>query len=360
MGVVYEAVQASLDRRVALKVLRPELAEDAAFVDRIRREGTVQAALEHPHVLDVYEVGEAGDELFLTMRLVDGRRWPSCRVPAPGHRAGAGLLDQVAGALDAAHEAGLVHRDVKPQNVLVADGGDAFLTDFGLSRAATDTATASRPTLGTVAYIAPEVIRGEDTDAGVGPLLVRRDSLPLPLGRRGVPRGSDIAVIYAHTSEAPPRISERRPGLPARWTAISRRRWPRIRPSGPRARGRWSARCAKRSASRGADLGAPGRRSTRRLPRPALPPRRQAVPPPWIAAVVATGIGAAALGAGAAALSDDGDRRPEVPVPAVAKGATVIGSDLGTPDRSLDCRGDRPRGARSPARSSRPGARAPG
>ena len=90
MGVVYEAVQVSLDRRVALKVLRPELAEDAAFVDRIRREGRVQASLEHPHVLDVYEVGESPHGLFLAMRLVRGRHArPAAARRRPRRRAGA-------------------------------------------------------------------------------------------------------------------------------------------------------------------------------------------------------------------------------------------------------------------------------
>ena len=91
MGVVYEAVQVSLDRRVALKVLRPELAEDAAFVERFRREGKVQASLEHPHVLDVYEIGEAGEGLFLAMRLVDGPTLAELlRAGGSRRRAGAG------------------------------------------------------------------------------------------------------------------------------------------------------------------------------------------------------------------------------------------------------------------------------
>ena len=363
MGVVYEAVQVSLDRRVALKVLRPELAEDAAFVDRIRREGTVQAALEHPHVLDVYEVGEAGEELFLTMRLVDGATLAELlRAGALDTERALGLLEQVAGALDAAHEAGLLHRDVKPQNVLVADGGDAFLTDFGLSRAATDTATASRPTLGTVAYIAPEVIRGEAPTPASDRYSFAATLFHCLSGDVVFPRGSDIATIYAHTSEAPPRISERRPGLPAsldRHFEAALAKDPAERPASARA-----LVAAVREAfgdATDADLGAPG-------PPVTAPPSAAGAPASadkpsrhrWIAAVVATGIGAAALGAGAAALSDDGAGRPEVPVPAVAKGATVIGSDLGPPDRSLDCRGDRPRGrpvACSVVQVKAPGAR---
>ncbi len=347
MGVVYEAVQVSLDRRVALKVLRPELAEDAAFVDRIRREGMVQAALEHPHVLDVYEVGETGGELFLTMRLVDGATLAELlRTGALDSERALGLLEQVAGALDAAHEAGLLHRDMKPQNVLVADDGDAFLTDFGLSRAATDTATASRPTLGTVAYIAPEVIRGEQPTPASDRYSFAATLFHCLAGDVVFPRGSDIAVIYAHTSESPPRISERRPGLPKaldRHFEAALAKDPAERPASATALVGAVREALGETA--GADLGAPPPRTG--------PPRSTAAAPAgaggrsrrrWIAALVATAIGAAALGAGAAALSDDGDRRPELPVPAVAKGATVIGSDLGAPERSLDCRGDRPRG----------------
>ena len=160
MGVVYEATQASLGRKVAVKVLRPELAEDPAFVSRFRREGRLQAALEHPHVLDVYEVGESPYGLYLAMRLVRGQTLAerllegelSCGVALD-------LLAQVADALDAAHAAGLVHRDVKPENVLVSDEGVAFLADFGLTRGGGSTTdTASRPALGTVAYVGKSVV----------------------------------------------------------------------------------------------------------------------------------------------------------------------------------------------------------
>lgn len=348
MGVVYEAVQLSLDRRVALKVLRPELAEDSAFVERIRREARVQAALEHPHVLDVYEVGEAGDELFLTMRLVDGATLAELlRAGALDIERALDLLDQVAGALDAAHEAGLLHRDMKPQNVLVARDGDAFLTDFGLSRAATDTATASRPTLGTVAYVAPEVIRGEPPTSASDRYSFAATMFHCLTGDVVFPRGSDIAVIYAHTSESAPRISERRPGLPQ---ALDRRfeaalaKDPAERPA--------SARALVGAVREG--IGDPAALDLGQPASPAAPPRGLPAATAgeggrsrrrWVGALVATAVVAAGLGAGAVALFGSDDT-PKVPVPAPAKGAQVIGSDLGVPDRSLDCRGDPPRGPR--------------
>ena len=112
-------------------------------------------------MLDVYEVGDSPYGLFLAMRLVEGSTLAQLlRDGGLDAERALRLLGQVADALDAAHEAGLLHRDVKPRNVLVAEDDNAFLADFGLSRAAADTATASRSTVGTVAYVAPEVIRG--------------------------------------------------------------------------------------------------------------------------------------------------------------------------------------------------------
>jgi serine/threonine-protein kinase len=164
MGVVYEAVQTSVNRRVALKVLRAELANDPAFAERFRREARLQASLEHPNVLEVYDVGETDQGLFLAMRLVSGRTLLDLlRDEELDAQRALDLLDQAAGALDAAHEARLIHRDVKPQNVLVDDGDRAFLADFGLTRAGTDTTIASSgPMLGSVAYVAPEIVRGEE------------------------------------------------------------------------------------------------------------------------------------------------------------------------------------------------------
>ncbi|MEZ5062254.1 MAG: protein kinase [Solirubrobacterales bacterium] len=217
MGVVYEAVQNSLDRRVALKILKPELAGDPAFVDRFRREGRLQATIEHPHVLDVYEVGESEDhDLFLAMRLVDGPTLADLlRAGELDAARTVDLLGQVGEALDAANAAGLVHRDVKPQNVLVGDGDQAFLADFGLSRIGTDPDSRSRPTFGTVAYAAPEVIAGESPGPASDRYAFAATLFHCLTGDVVFPRGSEAAVLFAHASEPPPRISARRPELPA-------------------------------------------------------------------------------------------------------------------------------------------------
>jgi serine/threonine protein kinase len=142
MGVVYEATQLSLDRRLAVKVLHPELGEDPAFLERFRREGRLQAALEHPHVVTVHEAGESEHGLFLAMRLVRGSSLAALLREGSLDAARAlKFLRQVAGALDAAHAAGLVHRDVKPRNVLVDADDRAYLADFGLTRTGQEEAT---------------------------------------------------------------------------------------------------------------------------------------------------------------------------------------------------------------------------
>ncbi len=215
MGVVYEAVQTSLERRVALKVLRPELAGDPAFAERLRREGRMQASLEHPHVLDVFEVGDSESGLFISMRLVQGATLAELLRDGrlDGQRT-LSLLEQVGDALDAAHAAGLVHRDVKPQNVLV-ENDYAFLADFGLTRAGTEAMTAaSQLMVGTVAYLAPEVVRGEDPTPASDRYAFAASLFHCLAGDFVFPRGSDAAVLFAHTTEPPPKISERRPELP--------------------------------------------------------------------------------------------------------------------------------------------------
>ena len=363
MGVVYEAVQVSLDRRVALKVLRPELAEDAAFVDRIRREGEVQASLEHPHVLDVYEVGESRTACSSRCGSSRAPPSPSCCATAASTPSGrCACSTRSRDALDAAHEAGLLHRDVKPQNVLVAEDDNAFLADFGLSRAATDTATASRSTRG---HGRVRGTRGHP----------RRAAQPRhPIATRSRPPSSTASRATSCSRAAPTSPSStrtrasRRPASARagrssrrRSTVTSRRRWPRIRRSGPRAARALVA--AVREAIGDKELPAPGAAPAAGGPSAATgaragPPGRR----PRAAARGARRDGRGrrgARGGGGRALRTTATSPPRSRCPAVAKGAQALGSDLGAPDRSLDCRGDRrARAPASPARSCRP--RAPG
>ncbi len=218
MGAVYEATQLSLNRTVALKLISAELGDDEDFRERFRREGHVHAAMSHPHIVPVFEAGESEHGLFLAMQLIRGPNLRSLivgRELTPG--AAVRLLGQVADALDTAHAAGLIHRDVKPENILVSgDGRHAFLTDFGVTKTL-DGRTALTRTgrlVGTLDYISPEQIRGEPAEPAsdvyaLGAVLYESLTGSIPF-----PRDSDAAVLYAHLSDLPPAVTERRPDLP--------------------------------------------------------------------------------------------------------------------------------------------------
>jgi serine/threonine-protein kinase len=219
MGVVYLATDRRLGRRVALKVIVPELAADAQFRQRFEREARVAATLEHPHVVPVYEAGEQDGSLFIAMRFIDGRDLAT-EVRDHGRLAPdrlARIVLQVAGALDAAHRSGVVHRDVKPANVLLTGTGDdeqAYLTDFGLTREAASESglTLTGQWVGTVDYAAPEQILGEPTDA-------RSDVYALgclafqALTARPPYQGAPAARLFAHMNEPPPSACAARAGL---------------------------------------------------------------------------------------------------------------------------------------------------
>jgi ATP/maltotriose-dependent transcriptional regulator MalT len=224
MGTVYRAEQLRLRRDVALKIMAPDLARDAAFRERFLRESQVAASLEHPHVVPVFDAGEADEVLYIAMRYVRGSDLRALIRREQGIAPGVTLavLKQVAGALDAAHALGLVHRDVKPSNVLIEDrrGSEgpvaSYLTDFGLSKRAVESSggTMGRP-LGSVNYMSPEQIRGEQLDArsdvySLGCLLCECLTGEVPFAR-----DSAVAVLYAHLEAPPPRVGDGDRELPA-------------------------------------------------------------------------------------------------------------------------------------------------
>lgn len=225
MGVVYLAEHKGLRRKVALKLLAVQLAEDPRFRERFVRESRLAASIDHPNVIPIYEAGEADGRLFIAMRYVEGtdlRTLLREKGPLDAAKA-AGIVRQVAAALDAAHEQGLVHRDVKPANVLVAvrpgpeAGTHAYLTDFGLTkRAASDSGvTATGQFVGTLDYAAPEQFRGEIADTRTDVYSLGCVFFECLAGHPPYAAENDAALMFAHLMEAPPRLTAERPDLPA-------------------------------------------------------------------------------------------------------------------------------------------------
>lgn len=160
MGMVYEAEQLSLGRRVAVKVLRPEMTRDPDFVERFRREARATARLKHPSIVQIYDVGEEEDIYFYSMELVEGTSLSGLlrQHGKMGLQQSLHMVDQICGALEHARQVGIVHRDVKPSNILIESSGQVKLADLGLARAmaGTSTMTATGTILGTPHYISPE------------------------------------------------------------------------------------------------------------------------------------------------------------------------------------------------------------
>jgi streptogramin lyase len=227
MGVVYRATQTALDRVVALKLIVPELADDPGLRDRFERESRIAASIDHPNVLPLYYAGEQDGVLYQAMRYVDGtdlRTLVRAHGALPADRAVA-IVGQVAAALDAAHARGLVHRDVKPANVMLTEGDHAYLGDFGLSRrtASQEASTASGSVVGTFDYVSPEQIRGERVDARSDVYALGGVLFTALTGQVAFPRESDEARLWAHLSAEPPRLSERAPNLPPELDAVIQR-----------------------------------------------------------------------------------------------------------------------------------------
>lgn len=217
MGVVYRAFDPRLKRRVALKLVAPELAEDPGFRQRFLHESELAASLDHPNVIPIYEAGEADEHLYLAMRYVEGSDLGELleREKQLTPEQAIAILTQVAGALDAAHAQGLVHRDVKPGNVLLA-GEHAYLSDFGLSKAATAAETPeSGELLGTIDYIAPEQIEDGELDGRADVYALTCMLVRCLTGEVAYPRTRRIAVLFAHLQDPPPSVHERIPTLPA-------------------------------------------------------------------------------------------------------------------------------------------------
>jgi serine/threonine protein kinase len=233
MAVVYRARDERLDRRVALKLLAPAIAADAAFRQRFIRESRAAAAVDHPNIIPIYEAGDAGGSLFIAMRYVQGgdvRSLLERGGPLSGGRAWS-IITQVAAALDAAHAHGLVHRDVKPANMLLDASARAtgqgrgflsddkpehvYLSDFGISKQSLSASsiTGTGQFVGTLDYIAPEQIDGRDVDGRADQYSLGCAAFELLSGAPPFRREQALAMITAHLAEPPPRLTARRGDL---------------------------------------------------------------------------------------------------------------------------------------------------
>ena len=274
MGVVYRATELSLGRPVALKLLAPDRAGDREFRERFQREWRMAAAIDHPNVIPIYAAGEHDGSLYLVMRYVGGTDLHALlreQGRLEPERA-AELVAQVASALDAAHAAGLVHRDVKPANVLLA-GDHAYLSDFGLTRLAGSDAqlTESGQWIGTVEYCSPEQLQGERTDARADVYSLGCVLFAALCGKPPFSQGTVPATMLAHLHDPPPlpsvagRAARVRPRDRARAGQAARGPLPVGRRPRPRRAGRRARRAGDRvRAQRGGRLGGAGARRQRR------------------------------------------------------------------------------------------------
>ncbi len=224
MGVVYLADDEGLGRHVALKVLAPQFSADGSFRNRFERESRLAASLDHPNVVPVYEAGEIDGVLFIAMRYVAG---PDLRTVLDSEgkfevARAIGISAQLASALDAAHAHGLIHRDVKPGNVLLAagygsDGGEhVYLSDFGLTKrsASKSGLTQLGQLVGTIDYIAPEQITGTGVDGRADIYALGCVFYEMLAGQPPFMRETDLATMAAHLHEPPPSLTAVRPDLP--------------------------------------------------------------------------------------------------------------------------------------------------
>jgi ABC-type branched-subunit amino acid transport system substrate-binding protein len=309
MGVVYRATDLSLERPVALKMIAPELAEDDRFRERFLREPRLAASLDHPNVIPIYEAGEHEGHLYLAMRFVEGSDLKSLLAregKLPPERALA-ILGQVAGALDAAHRRALVHRDVKPANVLLDEDGHVYLTDFGITKQLGGASTDTGRVVGTLDYLAPEQIRGDPVDG-------RTDSYALGCvlyeclaGAPPFRRETEAETLWAHMQEDPAPLPDHPALGPVMRKAVARDREKRY------------ASCAELIDAAAPALGLGAARAPRRpLVPPALRRRGRAMLAAGLlllAGVIALGIVAltggedakvAPIGNGVAAIDADG------------------------------------------------------
>ena len=230
MGVVFQATHIALERRVAVKLIAPELAANEQFRERFKRESRVAASIDHAHVIPIFDAGDEDGQLYVAMRYVDGTDLGELiarQGKLPPLQA-VELTAQVGEGLDVAHERGLVHRDVKPANVLLESRGSgyhSYLTDFGLVKTvgeASGVLTRTGQWLGTPDYAAPEQITGADVDARTDVYALGCMLYHMIAGKPPFEGDTDVAKMFAHMSQPPGSLSEVQPGVPAELDEVIR------------------------------------------------------------------------------------------------------------------------------------------
>jgi serine/threonine-protein kinase len=223
MGEVWRAYDTALDRTVAIKILSAATSADPVFQQRFRREAYAAARLNSPHVVPIHTHGELDGRLFVDMRLIDGRDLQSLLAAGPPLAPGRAvhIVEQVARALHAAHRVGLLHRDVKPSNILLDDDDFAYLIDFGLARTAGEMSlTSAGEVIGTFHYMAPERFTDDNVDARSDTYALACVLYECVTGRRPFPGDSPEQQLTAHLKDPPPRPSAIHPGLPAGFDSV--------------------------------------------------------------------------------------------------------------------------------------------
>ena len=370
MADVYLAHDRLLDRRVAVKVLSPQFATDPTNVERFRREAQAAAGLNHPHIVAVYDWGEEDGTSFIVMEYVAGQTLREI-LQSYGRLApteAARIAAEIADALSFAHAHGVVHRDVKPGNVLVTPQGQVKVTDFGIARAeSSEPLTKTGAVLGTATYFSPEQAQGFALDGRSDVYALGVVLYEMLTGVAPFTAGSPVSVAYKHVRETPAPPSSLVPDLPARWTASCSPRWPRTSTHGTHRRRTCApTSCASNGVGRWSPPPAPRPRSAPASVHVAAPVVRRSQSPPRRrprgdgsgtggAPAIAIGIALALLVALIVVLlansdfGDDGTATPTLDVPGVtglgyaqaeaglkALGFKVARSDVDEPEQVPD------------------------
>lgn len=283
MGFVYEAEHLLLKRKAALKTLAPDLGGGSDFKERFIRESQTVASIDHPNIIPIYDAGDLDGVAYISMRFVKGPDLGRLIAEGGVHdpHVAVSTLEQVAGALDAAHAREIVHRDVKPPNVMIEDGsGRIYLMDFGIAKQGGSRGlTQAGVFVGTVDYAAPEQIEAKETTSAADIYAFGGVLFEALTGMKPYVRDSDVAVMFAHITEPPPKVSAVRAELPERLDQVIARamakapadRYGDCREMIEEARAALGGRIAVGDAVQGITAAVPAAAVRSSLPSPATP-----------------------------------------------------------------------------------------